>query len=170
MIKESIVRSDLKESTRELLKTISEFPDEQFNTVPPDEGWSAGQVGEHLIKVETSTVRLFTGSVDICERNPEEKIKFIKERFSDFETKMTAFGPIVPNESPKNKQKVLDKLQDLRQRLTGMIELHDLSEMITGFSHPLFGTMTRIEWIYFNIFHTKRHLQQIETIFQQLSK
>lgn len=170
MVKESKVRSDLKESTRELLQSISRFPENEFNTPPDDGGWTAGQVAEHLIKVETGTVRLFTGGFEACDRNPEQKIERIKERMLDFESPMTASGPIVPDDQPKDKEQVLEKLQDLRQRLTGMIELHDLSEMIAGFVHPVFGSLTAIEWIYFNIYHSKRHLHQIRAISQQFSK
>jgi hypothetical protein len=168
-MEESVVRNDLKKSTHELLSVISGFPEEHFNTVPPDGGWSVGQIAEHLIKIESSTVRLFTGDFKVCERDPEEKIQIMKDRFLDLDKKMTAHGPIVPDDSPKDKDKVLDKLQDLRQRLTGMIELHDLSEVITSFAHPLFGLLTRIEWIYFNIYHTQRHLTQIQKILKQVS-
>lgn len=170
MRKEAIVRNDLKESTRELLRTISKFPEEHFNIVPPDGGWSAGQVAEHLIKVETGVVRLFAGDTEPCERNPEKKIDVIKERSLNFETKINAVSSTVPDDKPKDKEVVLDKLQDIRQRLIGMIELHDLSEKITGLAHPVFGSLTRIEWIYFNIYHAKRHLQQIKVISEQVSQ
>jgi len=170
MRKESIVRNDLKESTRELLKSISEFPEEHFNTKPAAGGWTAGQVAEHLIKVEAGTLRLFTGETKTCERDPEEKLNNIRNRTSDFDEKINAVSSTVPDDKPKDKEKVLDKLQDTRQRLIGMIELHNLSEEITGFAHPLFGSLTRMEWIYFNIYHAKRHLHQIKDISQRIPR
>lgn len=169
-MKESVVRNALKKSTRELLQVISQFPEEDFNTKPLGGGWTAGQVAEHLIKVETGTNRLFTGETKICDRDPEEKINNIRNRLTDFETKINAMDTIVPDDNPKNKDDVLDKLQDIRQRLTGMIELHDLSELITGFAHPLFGSLTRIEWIYFNIYHAERHLEQIKSLSKRIPK
>jgi len=38
----SVVRSDLKKSTRELLTTISNFPEEYFNTHAKEGRWTAG--------------------------------------------------------------------------------------------------------------------------------
>lgn len=169
-MKESVVRKDLKESTHDLLMAVSEFPEEYFNAPPADGGWTAGQVAEHLIKTETSTVELFTGSFEISERDPEEKIKTIKGRFEDFESKMKAFGHIIPDESSKDKAQILENIQDSSQRLTSLIELHDLSELITGFAHPLFGHLSRVEWIYFNIYHTYRHVHQIHRISESIPR
>lgn len=163
-MKKSDIRDDLKKSTNELLEIISDFPEQYFNTQPKNGGWSAGQVAEHLIKVETGTVRIFTGETKTCERDSSAKFRTIKEQMSDFERKMKATGPILPDENPKDKKKVLNKLQDIRQRLTSMIEVHDLSEIITDFNHPIFGTLTRLEWIWFNIHHGRRHARQIQKL------
>jgi len=164
------VRSDLKQNTRELLQSISDFPEAHFNSRPTEGQWTAGQVAEHLIKVETSTIKLFVGSTEPSNRNPGLKITNIKERLLDFNSKMKAFGPIIPDDSPKEKTAVLDRLQDLRQRLTGMIEIEDLTVLVNGFEHPLFGTLTRLEWIYFNIYHSRRHNRQIKNLWRTLSK
>lgn len=164
------VRSDLKQNTRELLQTVSDFPEAHFNTHPSEGEWTAGQVAEHLIKVESSTVQLFTGSTEPSNRKPGQKISAIKDRLLDFNSKMKAFGPIIPDHTPKEKAAVLDKIQDLRQRLTGLIDIEDLTVLLTGFKHPLFGTLTRLEWIYFNIYHCRRHNRQIQDIRRTLDK
>ena len=159
-----LVKTDLKQSTHNLLDVLSNTSEKAFNKKSKQEGWSVGEVGEHLIKVETGTVRLFTGSAKSSDREPEEKILTIKDRMMDFENKMKAYGPIIPDDTTKNKTKVLEKLQDIRQQLAGFIEIQDLTETITDFEHPIFGSLTRIEWIYFNIYHSKRHTKQIERI------
>jgi len=166
--KSQIIR-DLNKSTKELLTLLSEFPEGQFNTKPDKDAWSAGQVAEHLIKVETGTVRLFTGETVPTERDPEQKIETIEKEFLNFEKKFTAFGPIRPDDQPKQKEKVLEKLQDLRQRLAGLVELHDLTVTCKGFEHGLFGYLTRVEWIYFTIIHSRRHAGQIRRVQSRLA-
>lgn len=168
MMKKNLVKKDLKQSTSSLLDVLSGTPEEIFNTQPNQEGWSVGKIGEHLIKVETGTVRIFTGSAEVSDRDPEQKIENIRERMMDFETQMTAYGPIIPDDKPKDKTKVLEKLQDIRQQLLGFVDIQDLTEIITAFEHPIFGTLTRVEWIYFNIYHGRRHVKQIEKIQRQL--
>ena len=164
------VRNSLKENTRKVLSVIQEFPETKFNTRPSEQEWSAGEVCEHLIKVETSTVRLCTGKTESCSRDSEEEIPKLKSRLGDRNAKMRVFGPIIPDESPKNKIKVLEKLQDIRQRLIGLIEVDELTELVLEFDHPLFGKLTRIEWIYFSIYHTQRHIYQIEEIAAEVSE
>lgn len=166
-MKKSEVHSDFKQSTRQLLNTISNFPEEYFNTQPEEGKWTAGQIAEHLIKVETGTLRLFTGDTVACDRDPEEKISTVKKRMLNYNSKMKAYGPIIPDGNPKGKDRVLEKLQDIRQRLIGLVEIKDLTELVKGFEHPFFGFMTRVEWIYFNICHSRRHLQQIEQLAHQ---
>lgn len=130
-----------------------------------------GRTGvEHLIKIETGTLRLLSKNLKSPDRNPIEKITFIRERLMDFETGMKAYGPILPNDKPKDKDKALGKLQDTRQRLGGLIKIHDLTEKVTVFDHPLFGTLTRIEWLYFIIYHGRRHVRQILNIKHRVSQ
>lgn len=164
------VKRDFIESTKNLLEILSDIPEGNFNKKPELGGWTVGMTAEHLIKVEFGILKLFSGSVDSTDRNPEQKIEEIEKRFLDFETSMTAYGPIVPDKEPKDKTKVLGKLQDIRQKLTGLIEIQNLAETIKGFEHPLFGYLTRVEWIYFNIYHSKRHINQMERIISSIEE
>ncbi len=166
----SRVKSDFIESTRSLLNILSGVQDNSFNEEPGGDRWTVGMTAEHLIKVESGTLKLFSGPADTTERDPAQKIKEIKERLLNYETGMTAYGPIVPDEKPKEKTKVLEKIQDIRQQLTGLIDIQDLSKTITGFEHPLFGYLTRIEWIYFNIYHSRRHAHRIIEINKSLGR
>lgn len=169
MTKEQI-KKDLKQSTKEILALLDRVPEHEFNASPKNGGWTIGQVTEHLIKVETSAVRLFSGSAEATDRDPEKKIRTIRERFLDFETKMKAFGPIVPTMEKKDKRRAMEKIQDIRQKLASFIEIQDMTDLVTGFAHPLFGPLTKVEWIYFNIYHSQRHANQIKEIRKELEQ
>ena len=162
------VKDDLVESTKSLMNILSSVSQEKFNKKPEEGGWTVGMTVEHLIKVEYGTLKLFSGPVEKSGRNPKQKIEKIQERLLDFDTAMTAYGPIIPDEKPKDKSKALGKIQDIRQKLTGLIEIVDLEEMVTGFEHPLFGYLTRVEWIYFNIYHSRRHINKIERVISSI--
>ena len=162
------VRKDYTQSTQELLSVLNDTPEDHFNTKPEDGGWSAGQVAEHLIKSEIGSVRFFTVDTKATERDPEEKIEMLKETFLDFDSKFEAPGLVSPDDKPKDKQKAINKLQDIRQRLTGIIEIEDLTQIVTAIDHPMAGPLTRIEWLYFHIFHSERHRRQIEDLEHRL--
>lgn len=163
------IRKDFTQSTQKLLSVLNDFPEAQFNAKPSAKKWSAGQVAEHLIKSEIGCVRYFTDNPKPAERDPEEKIELLKETFLNFNSKLKAGGPILPDDQPKDKHKVIDKLQDMRQRLTSMIEIEDLTQIVTKFDHPMAGPLTRIEWLYFHIYHSKRHGEQIKNLKSELS-
>ena len=136
------IKKDLDRSTTELLDILRNIPDTIFNTKPPGGGWTIGQVAEHLIKVETSAVRLFSGAVESPDRDPEKKIGEIRERFLDYDTKLKAFGPIVPDASAKDKVRALNKIQDIRQKLRSLVDIQDMTSEVRGFEHALFGYLT----------------------------
>lgn len=158
------IRTELKDSTRQLLSTVQAVPEADFNRQPAKGRWSAGQIAEHLIRVEVGTLRFFTGANRAPGRDPEAKVEELRRKLLNREQKLTAYGPIVPDDRPKQKQAVLAKLQDTRQRLTGLIELEDMSRVLTDFDHPLFGPLSRAEWIWFIIFHSARHRQQLREL------
>lgn len=162
------VRHDFTESTENLLKTLQDFPEAAFNKKPRKDKWSIGQVADHLLKTEVNTLRMLTQEVEPSDRNPEQKIEDIREQFLNFNKKFKAFGPIVPDDSSKEKQEMIDRLQDNRQRLSSIIDIEDLTGLITAFEHPLFGSLTRVEWLYFQIYHSRRHCQQIKIIAERI--
>lgn len=159
--------NEFKVATEELLQALQRIDEDQFNTCLSPDQWSAGQVAEHLIKVETGTVRLFKGESAEGKRDADGKVGEIAEKLLNYEKSFNAFGAILPDEEPKNKDRALNKLQDIRQRLASYIELQDLTELL-DFQHPLFGRLTRLEWIYFTIYHGRRHTHQINRIGEQL--
>ncbi|NGP89098.1 DinB family protein [Fodinibius halophilus] len=163
-MEKNTLRQKLKASSDSLLHTISTFPDSEFNTEPPEGGWSAGQVAEHLVKVEGGTVRVLTSEGQKADRAPEQYIPIMKKRLLDFESKMQATKPIVPDDQSKDKEDILATLQDIRQRMTSLIETQDLTQRAVAFEHPIFGYLTRVEWIVFVIYHSQRHLYQIKEL------
>lgn len=153
----------LESNTRLLIDTIDQFPEDHFNTQPEAGSWSGGQVTEHLAKVETATLRLFSGKTKPADRDPESKIETVEREFLDFEKSFNAFGPIIPGENSKDKQKLISTLKQTREKMVEMIQSdRDLSLICTDFTHPLFGSFSIIEWIYFNIYHAERHIRQLK--------
>lgn len=165
IIEKETMMKVLRESTDQLISVINEIPEEKFNIKPEENSWSIGQVCEHLWLVENSVnqvMRLKTKTAD--ERDPTKQIELIKTSFQNFEKKFNAFGPIIPSEHTKDKADLTEKLQTSRAILIEIIETNDLGEICLSFKHALFGELSRAEWVYFNLYHSERHLNQIEKI------
>jgi uncharacterized damage-inducible protein DinB len=162
------VHQDFTQSTQKLLSALNEFPEDHFQSSGPNGGWSAAEIAEHIIKSEAGLVKFFGEDAESTERDPEQKIELMKEKMLNFQQKFSAPSQVEPNDGPKDRQQLIDKLQDIRQRIAGMIEIEDLTKLLTVFGHPGFGTLTRVEWLYFNIYHAERHVEQVEDLKKHL--
>ena len=158
---ESVI-ADLDASTRILIKELSDFSDHLFFQRPADGSWSAGEIAEHVLLLETKanegmhTARAGNRPFDL-------KIIPMRDGLKEDEKKYTAPSMVIPKGESKNKEALLDALVQQREVLKNMIRQMDLS-LITEFRHPVIGSMSRLEWVYFHIYHTERHVRQLRSL------
>lgn len=154
--------SDIDLSTQSLIECTERVPENIFNSKPSENSWSPGDILEHLMIIEGYVNSLYTGETKKCVRNPLLQIEKIEKTFMDFQKKYSAQGPVIPSKNEKIKQTILTQITKSRTAFVEAVKLHDLTEICLGYEHFFFGQMTRVEWIYFNIYHSKRHIRQIE--------
>jgi hypothetical protein len=161
MNKENIL-ADLQKNTQELVKSLERFSNEQFNQKPSAEQWSAANVAEHLLLIDR---RINAGLVEgsPATRQADLKLAPIKERLGNREVKLTAPEFIKPTEGLKDKEVMIRQIKEEREKMSNTIRALDPSENLNMKHHAL-GEMTRMEWVYFIIHHTERHLRQLEEI------
>ncbi len=162
-------REALKASTEKLLHTLESFPTGLFNNKPPSGGWSAAEVTEHLLALEKNINHILNVPASlVTDRRPDEKIEIVRQVFGDMTKKYNSPSFIKPSGIHLDKQQLIADLSAQKQQLLVNIEKTNLEELCTDFPHNRLGTFTKLEWIYFTVYHTKRHLQQIENIRQEL--
>lgn len=159
---------EIKNSTDELLQLLSSLSEGQLNQVPFEGSWTAGQVGDHLLK-SYDAVRMLNGRTAPTQRPADEKVQEIKELFLNFEVKLQSPEFIIPSGEMMNKERLL---KDLRERIDGVIGFSrqdDLSETCLGFEFPGSGAITKLEWAHFFNCHTLRHYHQLKNIVDKIS-
>jgi len=157
-------------NTASFIELINQFPDSYFNSKPDATTWSAAENVDHIIRSEFGVERLFKSETKYDpERNIDEKIEEITHRFKDRSKKLQAFGVVLPSEGEKSKSELTRKFIHSRKQVTELIKTQDLEEICMKFEHPLFGYMTRKEWIHFNIVHAERHADQINELKEHLN-
>jgi hypothetical protein len=164
------IANELNETAADLLKTISSFTQEQFNVVPFEGSWAAGQVSEHLFKANAGAVETLNGNTKPTERDPAENEKKLREIFLDFSTKMKSPEFILPSDKPQDKESIAKNFESVMNKHKAFAENEDLSLTCMDFEMPGIGFMTRYEWICFIICHSKRHTHQLKNIFDKLQK
>jgi hypothetical protein len=167
MINKEQILSELDQSTNELIAQLQQCDEANFNKSPGANSWSAAQVAEHILLLETQVNRALLAA-DITERQIDLKIIPLKKGFENAEKKYVAPDFIIPSASHKNKQELIDGLKKQRDTLKQIIETTDLTHT-PKYKHPVIGDMTRLEWVYFTIYHTERHLRQLQTIARQVT-
>lgn len=157
-------------NTESFIQFVEGISEDQFNLKTDEDTWSAAENIEHVIRSEFGTARLFNASTKKDpSRDTEKKIQEIKSQFQDRTKKLQAFGVVLPTDNQKDKSDLLEKFKTSRKQVIDLIKVQNLDEVCTRFEHPLFGYMTRREWIHFNIVHTNRHKHQIQDLLDSLN-
>ncbi|MFB9845150.1 DinB family protein [Mucilaginibacter ginsenosidivorans] len=156
-------------STKEiLLKALGSFTGLNINQVPFEGSWTGGQVGEHVLKSASGILQTITGPVKPADRDPEQNVQPLADSFLNFEIKFQSPDFIIPSDEPKDRDYLLTALNDAFEGIRQVTESADLNLVCTGFEMPVIGQMTRLEFINFTVFHTKRHTHQLNNILKYL--
>lgn len=156
--------SELDSSTKSITDQVTGLSNEKFNFKKEKKDWSIGDCMEHLVITEQSAKKILLGPVKYYYREYDAKVNVVKKAFSDDTKKFIASIEILPGDSSKIPDKLIADFVNNREDIKKVIEKEDLTPLCDAFRHRLFGHFTRLEWIYFVIYHSRRHARQIERI------
>ena len=161
------LQNTIAEAKDEFLIALDRFDQGNINTAPFEGSWTGGQVGEHLLKSAGVVEAMYGRTAPTTGRPPDEKVPMLRI-FLDFSIKMKSPDFILPSDGFHARQALIDQLQKDWERLGVAVETLDLSETCLDFEMPNVGHLTRLEWVSFYVFHTKRHLHQLRNILASL--
>ena len=153
-----------KQTGAALLDTLASFNDEQFNTQPSYGGWTAGQVAEHLLLSGGVAEAVHGNTTPTTDRKPDAYCAMIAGIFLDFSTRLQSPDFILPSGGYHDKPEMLKKTKLVWERIGEGIDALDLSVTCTDFEMPTVGHLTRLEWLWFYVWHSQRHLRQLNNI------
>ncbi|MBB1285890.1 DinB family protein [Flavisolibacter sp. BT320] len=158
-----VILAEWQQTTDRLSTLILSFSPEIFFLQSSPARWSAAQQAEHLLKVDMTTYQALKSETVPTNRPPDQKIPLIREAMES-DTKRIAPERVQPSATKLEPQAIAAQIIALRQKLAGLIRELDLSEACRVYKHPSLGTLTRREWVYFNIHHAGRHIRQMEEL------
>ncbi len=162
------ILAGLDETTNDLLQTIASFTEEQFNSIPFENSWTAAQVAEHIFKSEKGIPVVLKGNSRLTERQPDEKVAQIKSIFLDYNLKMKSPESVLPSNEKQDKEQIAAALEVNREKILSLANAIDLENTYVDFPFPTLDELTGIEWLTFTICHTKRHTHQMKNIYSML--
>jgi hypothetical protein len=156
------------ETANELEQLLSVLSEQQINAIAFEGCWTPGQVAQHLVMSNSGFAEIINGAVKETEGEPDELVETIKREFLDFSIKMESPDFVVPPNIIYRKEELMRSLEDIRRSIRHAIQTLDLTKTCTFFELPGYGYLTRLEAIYFVIYHTKRHIHQLKNISKKI--
>jgi uncharacterized damage-inducible protein DinB len=153
-----------RNTTEELVELIEKFDHESFNRKPANEGWSAGEVTEHLLIFDTRLNKILESATHPTDRGIAEKAPIFTARVSDRKNKIDAPPFLLPSPGIKSVAELVEQIKEERKKIIKSIEEKDLTLHSKEFPHRLFGEMTALEWINLVDVHAKRHMEQLNEL------
>ncbi|MES2646413.1 MAG: DinB family protein [Bacteroidota bacterium] len=157
----------LNEPVSELVDILDSQNVNVLNAIPFKGSWSAAQVTDHITMSTFSIAKALNMESVETDRDPEEKVPGLKKMFLDFTVKYKSPEFILPTHHNYEKDLLVNKLKTAFSQLEERSNAVNLCGMI---SHPAFGDVTKLELLYFVLYHTKRHLQQVKNIVYIVTK
>lgn len=149
------------EAVSRLLALTQPLSEEQFNTVPYKNSWTPAQLLQHITLSVSAMAQTMAKEFTPTERDAAERIPGLKEIFLNFSKTYNAPDFIVPKDGPHTKQKIIAALQQSFEALKANSETMNPAELVEGLP---FGDSTKLEIMHFVVYHTQRHVQQLERI------
>jgi len=150
----------LEASTSHVLETIAVIPDTLY-FVKPETGWSVAQILTHLCETEKLSLKTLQATGEPTEgRPPDEWVRKLEKALLRRDREYSAPEVTLPKEK-NDIEPDLKRFSEYRREMHVIIDQFDLTETCTQSPHPGAGYMTRIEWIYFTVFHGYRHAEQM---------
>lgn len=169
MLNDIEIEQELNENTERLTAFLKGVNNESALRSPAMNSWSIIETCEHILIIETAVTHIYRGKTEKADRNPTEKIEKIKYKFGDYTIKLTAGEPIKPRGEYKDIGIVSKAIADNRSVMMKLLREGGWDEICLDFSHAVFGFLTKIEWLYFCIFHAERHLHQMKAVEAKLA-
>jgi DinB superfamily len=166
MKKEKLI-ADLAEVTDRFFQKLSSIPKEDLNSRPSKDSWSPAQVAEHLFLSDSEMLKAVYGPVKGTTDRTTDGIEKLREVFLDFGARYKSPAIIIPADKEYALEPLSAALHDTRSRLRNAIASLDLLEVTPEAN---LGEVTRVEVFHFVIFHTERHIQQLNRITASLRR
>jgi hypothetical protein len=163
------VVNELQKVTEDLIGILSPLTEQQLNIIPFSQSWTAGQVGDHLLKSYSSWT-IFSGTTVIANRSIDEFCKPLCEFFLNFDIKLTAEPSDFnyPTNDYIKRETLLTNIRTTTEDIINFSNQNELEVLCLDFEFPTFGHLTRFEWLCFHKTHTQRHIRQLINIINHL--
>jgi hypothetical protein len=128
-----------------------------INKKRADGGWSAGEIADHIIK----STQVSLGTTKQTDRPYDQHADSVRDLFLNFQMKFPAAPILQPDSREYSTGELFSMLDRNRDNILTMVENDDLTETCIDIQIPVWGTLTKYEWLALFENHIIRHTGQL---------
>lgn len=162
------IQNAIVQTGEDLINRLRGISGKQLDTVPFEGSWTAGQVAEHILLSASGIAEMLRGKVTETTRQLEEQVATLQKIFLDYTTKMKSPEFVLPRATVHPKEGLINSLKFAFDSIAASAAALDLSMTCIDSEFPTIGYLTRIELCHFVVFHTQRHIHQLDHIISKL--
>jgi len=140
---------------------ITCLTEQQMNAVPFKDSWTVAQLATHIKKSNRAIAQGLQMNGIPNNRNAEQRIEELRNTFLNYDIKFQSPDFIIPEKKEYKKEDVIKQLDNSIEQLRQLRSVTNLPEII---NLPVFGEITKLEILYFVLYHTQRHLRQLKNM------
>lgn len=153
---------------KRIFESVEGLSDEQLNTKPAQDKWSAMQILDHLHKMETVIARNI--SKELKEGNSKKAVKKPIQLTVSRTLKVDAPSFSVPTDEFVPLEEMKAKLAASRKQLNDLYDQASPEALAEkSLPHPVFGKVPLTQWFPFIGLHEKRHHKQLKETLSQIN-
>lgn len=149
------------------LHLLEAFSEKGLNTIPYKGSWTAAQVADHVTRSNRSIVQALDLQGTATLRMPDERAPELEALFLDLTTKFQSPDFILPGKGPFDPVVLVQQFGSSATQLRNTAADTILAESI---QHPAFGEITKLELLYFVVYHVQRHTRQLQHIYETVEQ
>lgn len=157
--------SEISSAVAGLTTLMATVDTHKVNTSPYNGSWTAPQLLNHVTKSINGMAKAMQTESAPANRNPSERVEELRKIFLDFSQKFQSPAFIVPDDHSYEQLLTINQLNEAFERFKESAGTANLEGLIEGLP---FGAVTKLEIVYFTLFHTQRHLHQMQKICEAL--
>jgi len=160
------LHTDLDNNTALFLDILDTVPADRLQMKNEQTAWSIMECAEHMLIAEQQVAQTLQGPAEpVKDRAPNSKVTRISQTFVDFDKRLLALSdPPTLKGGYKDITTFSKAFRHNRECIKALLASQPADWLCKRTEHATFGFMTRMEWVYYLIYHTERHLQQIHRI------
>ena len=156
----------ISETAAGLMLLLLPLSEEQINTIPFKNSWTAAQLAIHITKSNHGMAQALAMEGKPALRKPDARVGQLKNTFLNYGITMKSPAFIEPAAGFYKKDYVVTALKKSNERLKEHAMVANLNDMIN--LPAAFGEITKLELFHFVIYHTQRHIAQLKNILKHL--